>query len=826
MKTNVQDDLNLKTTVRKEENKSAIQSNKSLFGAPVPRKEDARLLTGRSQYISDLHLPGMLHAAFVRSPVAHAKILSFDTEEVLSVPGVEAVLTGDDPMVSCHSLVALSELSTYKTTKQPILAWPKVRYCGEPVAMVAATDRYTAEDGVELIDVDYDLLPAVVDASKAVQSEPALVHDEAPDNVLVYRKFDSGDHDEAIANAHLVVKKTFKTNRHQGAPMEGRACVAVWNQIEQKLTLYSSTQVPHLVRHGLAEVLGLSENQVRVITQDVGGGFGVKAALYPEDIAVCLMAMKTGRPIKWVEDRKEGLATCTHSREQRHDIEVAFDSEGRLLAVKDRILCDVGAYSVYPWTAGIEPLMAGGLLTGPYKVANYYCETYGVCTNKSPAGPYRGVARPATTFVMERVMDMAARSLGLDPVEIRRRNLVMPEDLPYKSATKLVHDSEAYPVCLDKVLEAIDYDSLREQQKELRKEGRFIGIGLACYNELTGLGKKASAGPRMKFRTGHEAMTIRVDPSGKVSVFAGVTSQGQGLETTMAQLVASELGVPLEDVQIHMGDTTLSLFGFGAFASRQAVIGGGAALRAASAMKEKVFLIASHLLETSPENLEMEYGQIMDRDHPEKIITLEEVAEVAYLKSHLLPPEIEPGLEITRFYDPVHGTFAGGAQAFVVEVMTDTGEVRILRCVCSEDSGKVINPLVVDGQLHGAIAQGIGGALYEHIRYDEDGQLLTGSLMDYLLPTSSEIPNIELRHVSFPSKNLGGIRGAGEGGTLGPAAGIANAVSDALAHLGIEIEELPISPSKLRDLLRSPLFQSGDKEYKSVNRSYNRELTD
>ncbi len=792
MKTDIQDQPILKTEV-KEEEKVSTPKKESLFGAAVPRKEDARLLTGRSQYISDLHLPGMLHAAFVRSPLAHATISEFDTEDALAIPGVEAVLTGDDPEVSKLVLRAQSELSSYKVTNQPILAWPKVRYTGEPVAVVAATDRYVAEDAAELLDVDYDFLPAVVDASKAVNAEPALVHDEVPDNVLVYRKFDTGDTEAVFANADLVIKRTFKTNRHQGAPMEGRACVAVWEQVEKKLTLYSSTQVPHLVRHGIAEVLGLSENQVRVLTQDVGGGFGVKAALYPEEIAISLLAMKTGRPVKWVEDRREGLATCTHAREQQHEIEVAFDSEGKLLAVKDRILCDVGAYSVYPWTAGIEPLMAGGLLTGPYKVEHYFCETHGVCTNKAPAGPYRGVARPATTFVMERVMDIAARSLNIDPVEIRRRNLVMPEDLPYTSPTRLVHDSEAYPVCLDNVLEAIDYDHFRAEQKKLREEGRYIGVGIACYNELTGLGKKAAAGPRMPFRTGHEAMTVRIDPSGKVSVLAGVTSQGQGLETTMAQLVASELKVPLDDVQVHMGDTTLSLFGFGAFASRQAVIGGGAALRAAASLQEKVLAIAAHLLETSPDNLEVEDAKIWVRDKAETAITLADVARVAYMQAHLLPSEIEPGLEMTRFYDPVHGTFAGGAQAFVVEVLPETGEVKILRCVCSEDSGKVINPLVVDGQLHGAIAQGIGGALYEHLRYDEEGQLLTGSLMDYLLPTATEIPNIELRHVSFPSKNLGGMRGAGEGGTLGPPACLANAVTDALANLKLTLMNCQLS---------------------------------
>jgi carbon-monoxide dehydrogenase large subunit len=782
-------------------NRSATSQN-YLFGAAVPRKEDIRLLTGKGRYVSDLQLPGMLHAAFVRSPYAHAMVNGYQTEESLVLPGVVAVLTGDDPAVKSKSLLALSELQTYKPTKQPILAWPKVRYCGEPVAVVAATDRYVAEDAAELLAVEYQPLPAVVNAEDAIKVQPGLVHDEVPDNVLVYRKFQNGDIDAAFADAHLVVKRTFRTNRHQAAPLEGRACVAEWDEAQQRLTLYSSTQVPHLVRHGVANVLGLPENQVRVIALDVGGGFGAKSTLYPEEIAISILAMRTGRPVKWVEDRREGLAACSHAREQQHQIEAAFDSEGHLLAVRDRILCDVGAYSVFPWTAGIEPLMAGGLLTGPYKVKHYFCETYGVCTNKTPAGPYRGVARPATTFVMERVMDIAAASLGIDPVEIRRRNLIMPADLPYTSATRVVHDSEAYPVCLEKVLEAVDYQSFRAEQQRMRQLGRYIGIGFACYNELTGLGKAASAGPRMPFRTGHEAMTVRVDPSGKVTVLAGVTSQGQGLETTMAQLVAAELGVPLDDVQVQMGDTSLSLFGFGAFASRQAVIGGGAALLAASTLREKVFAIAAYRLEASQEDLEIENGEIRVKGAPERRITLAEVATIAYLRADLLPPGIEAGLEATRFYDPVRGTFAGGAQAAIVEVLPETGELRILRYVCAEDSGRVINPMIVDGQIHGAIAQGLGGALYEHIRYDENGQLLTGSLMDYLLPSAVEIPPIELCHVSFPSGTVGGIRGAGEGGTLGPPACLANAVVDALSPFDIEIDELPIVPHRLHQLIQ------------------------
>jgi carbon-monoxide dehydrogenase large subunit len=600
-----------------------------------------------------------------------------------------------------------------------------------------------------------------------------------------------------------VVERVFRTNRQTAVPLEGRAGVADWSPGEGKLTLWLGTQVPHLVRHALAEMLALPQNRIRVVAPDVGGGFGVKAVLYPEDVALCLLAMRLGRPVKWVEQRREGFLASAHARDHRYEVRAGFDRDGRLLALDARIACNAGAYSVFPWTAGIEALMAGGLLAGPYKVPHYRCEVAAVATHTTPAGPYRGVARPATTFVMERLLDLGARALDLDPIAVRRINLIGASDLPYTSATRLVHDCASYPICFERAVEAIGYAAFRAEQARLRREGRYLGIGFANYNELTGLGQAASAGPRMPFRTGHEGATVRMDPSGAVTVLAGVTSQGQGLETTMAQLAAAELGLPLEGVRVILGDTDATPFGLGAFASRQAVIGGGAVARAARVLREKITAIAAHLLEAAAADLEVAGGRIAVRGMPGRGLSMQDVARVAHLETHRLPPETEPGLEATRFYDPIRGTFAAGTQAAVVEVDVATGRLQIRRYVCVEDTGRVINPLIVEGQVQGAIAQGIGGALLEHLVYDEAGQLLTGTLMEYALPTAADVPAFELAHVEVPAENLLGVRGVGEGGTLGPPAALANAVADALAPLGVEVNELPITPARLWDRVSS-----------------------
>jgi carbon-monoxide dehydrogenase large subunit len=767
------------------------------FGAAVRRREDPRLLTGHGRYASDVELPRMLHVAFVRSVHAHARLRGLDTAAAAAAPGVLAVLTGRDASVGRIRVRARSALPGYVETEQPVLAWPTTRHVGEAIAAVVAADRYAAEDAAGRAIVEYEPLPAAVDVLEAMRAGAPLVHEAAAGNLFLSRRFEHGDVEAALGGAAVVVERSFRTNRQCAAPLEGRAGVAAWSAADGKLTLWSGTQVPHLVRHLLADLLGLPENCVRVVAGDVGGGFGVKAILYPEDIALCVLAMTLGRPVKWVEQRREGMQASAHARDHHYAVRAGFDAGGRLLALDVRAACNAGAYSVFPWTAGIEALMAGGLMTGPYRLQHYRCDVVAVATHTTPAGPYRGVARPATTFVMERVLDLGARALGIDPVEIRRLNLVGPADLPYTSPTRLVHDSPSYPICFEKVVEAVGYGTFRAEQARLRRQGRHVGVGFAVYNELTGLGQAASAGPRMPFRTGHEGATVRMDPSGAITVLAGVTSQGQGLETTVAQLVASELSVPVESVRVVLGDTDATPFGLGAFASRQAVIGGGAAVRAARAVRDKAVQIAAHVLEAAAQDLDLADGRIAVKGAPGREVALAEIARIAHLETHRLPADLEPGLDATRFYDPIRGTFAAGAQAAIVEVDAETGALTIRRYVCAEDTGRVINPSIVEGQVQGAIAQGIGGALAEHLVYDETGQLLTGGFMDYALPTAASVPPLEIDHIEEPAANLIGVRGVGEGGTLGPAAALANAVADALAPFGVEPAELPLTPARL-----------------------------
>ena len=759
------------------------------LGRSVRRKEDRRLVTGHGRYVSDLDMSRMRHVAFLRSPYGHARITGVDTSAARDAG--YRVFTGAD--FAGIALRAQSELPSYVETSQPVIAHDKVRFAGETVASVVAEDRYQAEDGLELIGVGYEPLPATVCAWQAPR-EP--VHPEAPDNVLLERTFDAGSVQDAFQAAAVIVERELITNRHAGNPMECRAGVALWHAADRKLTFWNGTQVPHIVRNIIAELMDLPEGSVRVIAPDVGGGFGVKAVLYPEDVALCLMARAMpGIPVKWVEDRAEHLLAATHARDHRYLIKAGFAADGTLLAVQADVTCNVGAYSVYPWTAGIEPLMAGGLLSGPYKLANYRCTVRGVATNTSPSGPYRGVARPASVFAMETVLDDGARELGLSGEQIRRKNLIKPADIPYQMPSRLVDDSGHYDECLTLALDALGYDELLAEQERRRGTAEPpIGIGVACYNELTGLGRAASAGPRMPFRTGHDACTVRMNPDGHLTVFSGVTSQGQGLETTMAQIVADAIGVAYDHVDVRMGDTDESLWGFGAFSSRQAVIGGGAAHRAAEAVRDKVLLLAAGLLEANPADLRIAGGGIFAAGEPKPSISVAEVARVAYLESNRLPEGIEPGLEATRFYDPIRGAFAAGAQAAAIEVNRVTGELKILRYVCVEDSGRAMHPQIVDGQILGAIAQGIGGAMYEHLVYDDDGNLTTGTLLDYLMPTSAEVPDMVIGHVSRPANNPLGVRGVGEGGTLGPNAVLAGALADAL---GIRIGTLPITPASV-----------------------------
>lgn len=759
------------------------------FGTSVDRIEDQRLLTGNGRYVTDLELPNMRHVAFLRSPHGHARLKNVDTSRIDHRQ--YRVFTGDMPMFSELGLRAQSALPSYIETVQPALARGKVRFAGEPVAAAVAVDRYAAEDALEKVSAEYEVLPATVDAT--VKPE-APVHDEAPDNILLERTFTAGDVEAAFAQAAVVVEREFTTNRHAGNPMECRAGVALWDSIDEHLTYWTGTQVPHLIRNMLAELLGLSESNVRVIAPDVGGGFGVKSILYPEDLALCVMAREMrGTPLKWVEDRGEHLQAAAHARDHHYVAKAGFDEGGRLTALQADITCNVGAYSVYPWTAGIEPLMAGGLLSGPYQLENYLCTTRGVATNTSYAGPYRGVARPSTVFVMESLLNMGGRELGISALEMRRKNLVRRDMIPYRMPSRLVDDSGWYGECLENCVNELDYDGFRVEQQRRRETGEHpIGIGFACYNELTGLGRAAAAGPRMPFRTGHDACTVRMEADGTVTVLSGVTDQGQGLKTTMGQVVAQAIGVDFEDVNVRIGDTNEALWGFGAFSSRQAVIGGGAAHRAAESLRELVLELAAALHDRKAEHLTIQGSKITDTSTGEPVMSVADVARVAYLESNKLPDGFEPGLQVTRFYDPIRGAFAAGAQAAIIEIDRQSGALKILKWVCSEDAGNPINPKIVDGQIYGAIAQGIGGTLYEHLVYDDAGNLSTGTLMDYLMPTSYEIPDIKLIHIAHAADNPIGVRGVGEGGTLGPNAVITGAIHDAL---GIELTKLPVTPA-------------------------------
>jgi carbon-monoxide dehydrogenase large subunit len=765
-------------------------------GRSVARKEDRRLITGNGNYVSDISLPLMRHVAFLRSPYGHAEIRSVDTSAAEA--GIHGVFSGYSEAFDSIGLTAKSGLPSYVETTQPALARHKVRFAGEPVAAVIADSRYTAEDALERIVVDYAPLPATVTAWNPPE---VPVHAEAPDNVLLEREFEAGDVDAAFKKAHVIIEREIVTNRHAGNPMECRAGVALWDATEEKLTFWSGTQIPHLVRNMLAELLGLAEGNVRVIAPDVGGGFGTKAVLYPEDLALCVMARQMrGYPLKWVEDRAEHLQAAAHARDHRLLMKAGFDKNGRLLALEADITCNVGAYSVYPWTAGIEPLMAGGLLSGPYQLENYRCVTRGVTTNTACAGPYRGVARPSTVFAMESVLNAAAAELGLSDLQIRRINLITPELIPYRMPSRLIDDSGWYGECLEKCVELIDYSGfLTEQQRRKESGENPIGVGFACYNELTGLGRAAAAGPRMPFRTGHDACTVRIEADGTVTVLSGVTTQGQGLETTIAQVVADAVGVAYENVNVRIGDTNESLWGFGAFSSRQAVIGGGAAHLSGGAVREQALKLGAALYELDYEKLTIVGGKIQNTDTGEPVATLAEIARVAYLESNRLPDGFEPGLQATRFYDPIWGAFAAGAQAAIIEVDRSSGELKILKWVCVEDAGNHINPMIVEGQIAGSIAQGIGGAMYEHLIYDEHGNLSTGTLMDYLMPTSHEIPELTIGHISKPANNPLGVRGVGEGGTLGPNAVVGGAVHNAL---GLEMTHLPITPAKVWEALQ------------------------
>ncbi|MDR7415774.1 MAG: xanthine dehydrogenase family protein molybdopterin-binding subunit [Armatimonadota bacterium] len=769
-------------------------------GRRVPRWEDRRFVQGRGRYLDDLNLPDQVEVAFVRSPHAHARLLRVDVEAARGHPEAVGVYTWEDLQGLLRPYWTMPRGPIRQARVTP-LASGKVRWVGEPVAVVAARDRYVAEDLCELVTVEYEPLPAVVDALEAMRPEAIRLYEEWPDNVVSHQTFQAGDPEAQLAGCAVVVRERFRSNRVTAVPLEGRGILARWDPLEETLTVWMGHQDVHLVRAVLSEVLGLPLGRIRVISPDVGGAFGIKLPVYPEEMVVCALARILQRPVKWVQDRRESLLGDTHAREAVVDVEAGFDAEGQLRALWVHIVSDAGAYAV----AGRGPVIEGSMLArelpGPYDLRHYAYTLDVVMTNKAPVAVYRGVAIPVSTFVMERVMDLAADALKLDPAEIRRRNLV--RTFPYSTVTGHVYDAGRYLEGLEKVLELVDYRRWRAEQAQLRAQGRYLGIGICCLVDATARGGGFYGRLGLKAAT-QEGCILRIDPAGGVTAALGTTTQGQGLHTALAQLIADTLGVPLERVTVVMGDTATTPYGGGAWASRGAVAGGAVALLAARRLREKVQHIAAHLLEAAPEDIELADGRAFVRGAPTRSLSLEEIAHTAYFVAADLPRGMEPGLEVMVHWEPeIPATFAYAAQAMVVEVQPETGAVDILKYVVVEDCGPIINPGLVDGQLRGGILQGLGQALYEDLVYDAQGQLLTSTLMDYILPGIHEAPEIEIHHMSTPSpRTVGGLRGMAESGTAGAPAVLANAVADALKPFGAAVTALPLSPARVVELIR------------------------
>lgn len=773
-----------------------------LFGARIKRNEDPILLTGQAQFVDDVHLPGMLHVAFKRSDYAHARLTSIDVREAQTMAGVVAVYTAHDlgDFWQPSPLLVPPPPAEYVVFHQRTgaqLAKDKVRYVGEPVVMIVAESRYLAEDAAERVQIDYDPLPAVVDLEAAVTEGGSLVHEDVGSNLAAHVIQRKGDYATAKAQADVVIQRRMLYDRGTAAPMETRGVVALWDSPTRQLTVWDTTQAPIPIRNGLAGMLGLAERQVRVIAPYIGGGFGPKIMMfYPEETLIPWAAMRLGRPIKWIEDRQENFVAMTHERGQVHECEMALTRDGRILGVRDVFLHDTGAYDPYGLTV---PLNTQCTLLGPYVVPNYYTEFKAVFTNKTIVTPYRGAGRQHGVFVVERLLDLAARELGMDPLELRRRNFIPPDQFPYNNQiifqdfTQLTYDSGNYAPILDKAKAMIDWDNWqRTEGPRLRAEGKRVGLGLVMYVEGTGIGP-------------YEGARVQVEATGKVSVVTGIGTQGQGHYTSFAQVAAEQLGVPVENIYVSTGDTAQFGWGVGTFASRGAVVAGAAIHHAAVKVADKARRLAGETLEAAEDDIELVDGFAQIRGAPGKRVSLAQLARQANPLRGAVKADAEPGLEATAYFGPEMGATAYGAHAMILEVDPELFNIKIHRYVCVHDCGRVINPLILDGQVQGGVAQGIGNAFFERLVYDENGQLQNASFMDYLLPTSLDVPRIEIGHEETLSPlNPNGVKGAGEAGAIPVGPLFCQALENAYSDIGLEILEIPLSPHRLWELVTRP----------------------
>ncbi len=768
-------------------------------GARIKRREDPRLIQGLAHYVDDIKLPNTLHVAILRSPHAHARINNINTDAAQNLPGVKSIVTGEDIKDKIGGIPCAATdpegFPGIKVPHHPVLATEKVRFVGEPIAAVAATSAYIARDALDLIEVDYDPLDAVNSAAAAFADGAPVLHEDWDDNMAFTWHIAGGDIAAAFAEADQIVRQRIEHQRLVPNPMEARGVLAEYLPGKDQLTLWSSTQIPHLLRTQLSVMLNMAENHVRVIAPEVGGGFGCKLNVYAEEALLGHMAKYLQQPVKWIEGRRENFLHTIHGRDQTGDVELAVKNDGTILGLKYTVTADVGAY--YQLLTPAIPTLTGLMLCGAYAFQNVQMDLTAAFTNKMATDAYRGAGRPEATYLIERMIDVVAHDLNLDPLEVRRKNFIGKDVFPYETGTAISYDSGDYTAALDRALEIADYDALRRQRADLREQGRYLGIGFSTYVEICGMGPSAAmpAG-------GWESSTVRVDPTGKVTVLTGVSPHGQGQETTFAQLIADGLGVDIDDIRIIHGDTDAVQYGIGTFGSRATAVGGAAMVHAMGKIKDKVVKIAAHLTESNPQDIVLEDGKYCVRGAPESGLTLADIAQVAHVGVDL-PAETEPGLAESHFFEPPNFTYPFGTHIAVVEVDAETGDVALQRYIAVDDCGNIINPLIVEGQVHGGIAQGVGQALYEEAIYDESGQMLTGSFMDYALPKANNFPRFELDNTVTPSPvNPMGVKGVGEAGTIGSTPAIANAVIDALKPFGVRHIDLPLRPEKIWKLMQ------------------------
>jgi carbon-monoxide dehydrogenase large subunit len=772
----------------------------SYIGRTVPRPNATKLVQGRGHYVDDIVLPRMLHVAFSRSPVAHAKIGEIDLEEARAVKGVLRIFTGAEIAEVCTPWVAvLAHLKGLKSPPQHALAVDRACWVGEPVVAVVATSRAAAEEAASLVMVDYEELPAVTDTMTALDPDTPVIHPDLGDNLAFRRLHEEGDVDAAFASAHKVVSASFRTARHTGVTLEPRSILVDWNPAEGQMTAWHATQAPHMMQTVFAKHLDVPESRVRVVCGDVGGSYGIKVHVYPDEVATAAIAKIMGRPIKFIADRLESYTTDIHARDHEIEAKIAVDAEGRILAIDVDDWTGIGPYSVYPRTSAIEGNQVVNLCGGPYDFANYRAQTTVVFQNKTPTCQYRAVGHPIAVAITEGLVDMAAAALDMDPVEIRRRNMYADDAYPVTSPAKMRFEGLSHHASMDKLVEMMDYDALRADQAEARKRGKHRGIGIASFIELTnpspfmyGIG-----GARISAQDG---CTVRMDPDGSIVALSGVTEQGQGTEAMLSQVVAEGVGVDPMQVRIVTGDTQVTPYGGGTWASRGAGIGGEAALQAARALRDSILEVAAAMLQAEASALDIRDGLVVDMASGEERMPLAELGRIVYFRGDTLPKDLPRELVQTKHFITMDYPFAftNGVQASYLEVDTDTGEVTLLKHWCVEDCGRIINPQLVDEQIRGGIVQGLGGALYEEIHYDEDGQLLNGSMADYLVPMAAEMPDMQVGHVETPTKESAlGAKGAGEAGTAGAPAAVMNAINDALRPLGAQVTEMPFTPERI-----------------------------